>query len=294
MTNPSVVSAIPTAFHPDGALDLPGTEAIIRRVRDADVDMVFVNGTTAEFPSLDREERASTVEAALSIMGPERVIAHVGASSAWEAASLTRDALERGATSIAAITPYFFPASLSTVRSYFAAIRSVAPETDLYAYLFPDRTSVQLSPRDTAMLALDFGLRGVKVSIPGIAFVSDLVGLLPAGISVYSGNDRLISSIHDTGGTGVVSGVSSAVPTPFIALSQSVGDEDATGEVSAQAIVDVAVDTLGPSIARIKLMLKLQGVIGSDSCRMALDPPNDAVIEQVTSLYASLKASSWV
>lgn len=288
MTRPLVIAAIPTAFHLDGSLDLVGTSAVIRHALEGGVDAVFVNGTTGEFPALTREERSSVVKAALDIAGSDQVIAHVGGSSAWEAVRFTRDAVEHGATALAAITPYFLPASDTAVHDYFGAIRGAATNADLYAYLFPDRTAVHVSADETARLVSDFELSGVKVSIAGVDFVSELVAVLPNGPRVFSGNDGLQTLVRGVGGAGVVSGVSSAVPGPFVAMADAMEREEAAERIDLQSSIDKAVSTLGPSIAALKFAMKLQGVIANAGCRMAIDAPDDALVRRITDLVAAL------
>ncbi|MCU1558759.1 MAG: dapA [Microbacteriaceae bacterium] len=288
MSRPIVISAIPSAFHPDGSLDLEGTGRIIRHALDGGVDSVFVNGTTGEFPALNRDERSRIVAAAVDIAGTDRVIAHIGGSSAWEAVAFTKDAVGHGATSLAAITPFYLPASESAVHEYFAAIREAAPAAKLYAYLFPDRTAVHLSADEAARLVFDFELSGVKVSIPGIDFVSELVEVLPEGPQVFSGNDGLLASVHGAGGAGVVSGVSSAMPWSFVAMADAVDRRDAKAQSEIQTSIDIAVATLGPSIAGLKKAIQLQGVIDSAGCRMAIDPPDDALDERIRVLIGGL------
>ena len=80
--NPNLVPAVPVPFRSDGALDGARLEPLYESLRAADVDGVFVSGTTGEFPTLDDAERDVVLSAALAVFGPDRVYAHVGAASA--------------------------------------------------------------------------------------------------------------------------------------------------------------------------------------------------------------------
>jgi len=75
---PVVLSAVPTLFGPDGALDPDANRALYKLVAGL-VDGLFVAGTTGEFPALEDAERLSLFELALAEAGPDRVIAHIGA-----------------------------------------------------------------------------------------------------------------------------------------------------------------------------------------------------------------------
>jgi dihydrodipicolinate synthase/N-acetylneuraminate lyase len=106
-------------------------DALLEHVGGQRIDAVFVNGTTAEFPSLTRAERRACVAATVRVLGPERTIAHIGASSAYEAALLTKDAIASGAERFAAIVPYYMHSDFNAVRDYFVQIRHVISWLDL-------------------------------------------------------------------------------------------------------------------------------------------------------------------
>src|ERR1035438_204646 len=103
----AVIAAVPTPFDPDGALDLASARRLFASVAGFDVEALMVAGTTGEFPALTIEERQQLFGVALDVAGPDRVMAHVGASSAYEAVALTNAACTAGATRLAAITPYY-------------------------------------------------------------------------------------------------------------------------------------------------------------------------------------------
>ena len=83
----AVLAAVPTPFAADGSLDLAGARRLFGFVAGV-VDGMFVAGTTGEFPALDDGERLSLIETGLSVAGPDRVIAHIGAPDAYRAARL--------------------------------------------------------------------------------------------------------------------------------------------------------------------------------------------------------------
>ena len=283
MPRPNVITALTTPFHANGSLDLPGFRRAVRHVMEGGVDAMLVNGTTGEFPSLTAGERKLLLEEALGLAGPESVIAHIGASSAYEAVQLVESALTLGCTTIAAITPYFLPASSEAVRCYFGAIRDAAPDMELYAYLFPARTHVEVSVAETAQLVTELGLAGVKLSIPDVEFLRQLAPLVGPDVRLYSGNDRLVVEVDSAGGCGVVSGVSSAVPEIVTEIARRLPG-GASNMTAAQARLDHAVDLLGPSIGSLKTALMIQGVINSDRCRMAIDPIDATHRQQIAQL----------
>ncbi|MBO3748810.1 dihydrodipicolinate synthase family protein [Streptosporangiaceae bacterium NEAU-GS5] len=283
--SPLVISATPTPFNPGGSLDLEGTRRMFAHLADSEVHSLFVAGTTGEFPALSDEERLAIIRAALVAVGPDRVIAHVGAASAYQAARLARAARLAGATMLAAITPYYVSASLSAVRAYYAAVCAEAGGLPVYAYLIPRNTGTEISPAELADLIAEIGLAGAKLSIPGTEFLAEVSRLAPAGSRLYSGNDSLIREVAEAGGHGVVSGVSPACPGFFTDLAKAIGAGDAEAIARHQRLVDAAVAAIGPSAAHLKAALVEQGVLASAYCRMALDPPDDVYRARITAAW---------
>lgn len=289
-----IITAVPTAFHNDGRLDLAGNARVFQHALQGGVDALFVNGTTAEFPALTREERAELIRTAVHEAGPDRVIAHVGGASTYEAVGVARDALQAGAHTLAALTPFYLPASAAALRDYFSAVREESGDAHLFLYLFPDRTGVHVDAQEAALLVRELGFVGVKVSMPGLGFVKELLPLLPEGVEVYSGNDGLLATVARLGGAGVVSGVSSALPTPFVKLAEAVASGDRDAEKTTQELVDAAVAVLGPSIAALKLGLVEQGVIESAAVRMAIEAPDPQLTSRVHDVIHSVMTAESV
>ena len=273
MTRPAVLSAVSTAFTETGELDLTSTTRLFEHALEGGVDALFVNGTTGEFPSLTASERQSTLRAAVDVAGADRVVAHVGTASPYRAQSLARNAFDLGITTLSILTPYYMPSTLDGVREQVASVLRVAPGARVYLYLFPDRTGVRISPEEAATVIEEFDLYGAKVSIGGTDYVRDLVSSLTGDRAVLSGNDGLLREVLEAGGRGIVSGVSSAVPEPFVSLATAIERNDPDAQTRAAEDVAAVVPVLGPSIAMLKHAQAMLGLIKSPYCRMAIDAP---------------------
>ncbi|GAB3144693.1 hypothetical protein GCM10027258_33900 [Amycolatopsis stemonae] len=267
MPRVEVLSATPTLFREDGELDTHGNTALLTWLRDR-VDGVFVAGTTGEFPALERGERRTLAELALAAFGPARTIVHVGAASTREAVALTADALAAGATRLAVLTPYYLPADAEAVQRHFAAVAAAAGDADVYGYLFPDLTGVTLTPEEFAAT----GLRGGKLSGAAAAGLAGFRAALPDA-RFWSGADTQVAAVARAGGAGVVSGLSSAYPDPFVALAAAVAAGDEAAERAAQARADAVLAALGGTVAGIKEALRRRG-IGTGVLRMPAAAPD--------------------
>lgn len=278
---PVVVAAAPTLFAADGSVDLHRNTRLYRHIAESGVDALFIGGTTAEFPSLDERERTDLVRAALDAAPASRVIAHVGAASGRQAARLTQRVRSLGVRRLAAVTPYFLPAGPHALREYYAQVCDAADGLPVYAYIYPDLTNTTVRPDQLAELADLPGLIGAKVSMSGAAPIAAYAAAVPPGFELLSGSDADLAPVVRGGGLGVVSGVASAVPEPFLALATAVAEGNIQAEHAAQDEADQAVAAIGPSIALLKEALRLRD-LPTGSSRMALDGPNGDALERLT------------
>jgi 4-hydroxy-tetrahydrodipicolinate synthase len=274
---PVVFSAVPTLFGPDGELD-PGANRALYKLLAGQLDGLLVAGTTGEFPALDDAERLSLIELALAEAGPERVIAHIGAPDARHASRLAQAAVALGATRLAAITPYYLPVRPDELTSHYRAIRAAAPGPELYAYIFPERTSVSLPPDLFAGVADAAGLAGAKISGAAAAELEGYVAAAP-GLRFFSGDDANPAATMRAGGAGVISGRSSAYPEVYAAL------RDGTSGAQAQELLDRIV-ALGASVGRLKYALHLRG-FGGGTARMTVDPPDEPTAAAIAAVVAA-------
>ena len=279
---PVVFSAVPTLFAADGELDPDANRALYTLVAGL-VDGLFAAGTSGEFPALEDTERLSLFELALAEAGPDRVIAHIGAPDARHAGRLARSAAALGATRIAAITPYYLPARPDELAAHYRRIRDAAPGPELYAYIFPERTGLPVSPPLFAEVAEAAGLAGAKISGSASADLAGYVAAAP-GLRIFSGNDADPWASMRAGAAGVISGRSAAYPELYAALGKDPAEQGRLDRIVA----------LGASIGRVKHALQVRGLVpgSSPAARMTVDPPDAgtaaAIAAAVTTVIGSL------
>jgi 4-hydroxy-tetrahydrodipicolinate synthase len=272
---PVVLSAVPTLFDADGELDAGANRALYKLVAGL-LDGALVAGTTGEFPALEDAERLSLFELALAELGPDRVIAHIGAPDARHAARLARAAVALGATRIAAITPYYLPARPDEVAGHYRRIRDAAPGPELYAYIFPERTGLTVPPPLLAEVAEAAGLAGAKISGSASAELAGYVAAAP-GLRIFSGNAANPWATMRAGGAGLISGRSSAYPEVYGALRHDEGQQWRLDRIVA----------LGASVGRLKHALHVRGLAGSAAGRMTVDPPDPALAAAIEAEVAA-------
>ena len=306
-----VLAAVPTPFAADGSLDV----ACARRYftfTGEHADGMLVAGTTGEFPALDDDERLALFEIALDVAGPDRVIAHIGAPDSYRAARLAAAAVALGARRIAAITPFYLAPTPAEVTDYYARIRAAAPAASLYAYIFPERTGVTVTPSQFCELADAVGLAGAKFSGAAARNVAACAAERPA-LRIFSGDDSDLAATLRGGGAGIISGRTAAFPELFAGLAAALaGDADAgavggdagiggyDGAGGGEDVIAAAAETaearqadvtaiaaLGSGIGLVKEVLRVRG-FGPMAARMPVGSPDEATAARAAELVKSL------
>lgn len=276
MTRPIVISATPTLFSEDLSVDPAAIRDHLSWLRDSGVDAIFSAGTTGEFTTLSDEERLEVLDVSLEVFGPSRTYFHVGAPSARQAAALARAARSRGAELLAAVTPYYHPAPEEAVLDYYEQVVAAADGADVFAYLFEARTTTPSEPAVLAKLAAR-GVAGVKISGEPDERVDAFLRERPEGFTVYSGNDVSFEWFSTAGGDGIVSGVSSVYPEPFIRVRDALRAGDAEALRSAQRDVERAVAAVNAgSLTHLKAGVSARGfAAGPVRSAVAAAPEDD-------------------
>jgi 4-hydroxy-tetrahydrodipicolinate synthase len=288
MSAPILLSAVPVPFEGNGDLDVNGQETLLRHLKDAGIEGVFIAGTTGEFTALDDDERAIVLSAALKVYGAEAVYVHVGAAAARQAERLTAQAITLGALRLAAITPFYLPAGPSALIDYYRRLDAVAGDAQIYVYLFAARTGSTVTPDQLAELAAIPSVAGAKISGESTSQVLQYVRAVPDDFEVYSGNDAEFGDFVRAGGTGAVSGVSSVFPRPFLDLADALRRSDDQAAALAHERVKQAVEAAnGADIALIKAGLSLQGLPAGPT-RVALDQPTPAQLQTLRTAIQEL------
>lgn len=287
-TRRDILVATPTAFTSEGALDLEGSRAILRKVAQSDVEGAFILGTTGEFPALLEDEHAALIAIAMEELKDKRVVVHVGAPSVYQVLRLIEKARRHGATSVAVLTPYYLKSSEESTYSFFKQVSSAADGLDVFAYLFAARTGNTVSPEELARIATLPNIIGAKVSGESLETIAAYRAAVPDEFLIFTGADRDFARISDFGAQGVVSGIASVFPQAFTDLAGALRDGDESLITARQSVVEQVVDALLGDPARLKYALRLQG-IPAGYARMALDEPVgdiQAEIDRVVSEYA--------
>jgi len=206
------IVAIVTPMHEDGSLDLDAFRKLIDWHIAEGTDGIVVVGTTGESPTVDFDEHHLLIKTAVE-HGNRRVpiIAGTGANSTREAIELSAYAKQVGADMSLSVVPYYNKPTQEGLYRHFRAIAE-AVEIPQIVYNVPGRTVADLANETMLRLAQIPNIVGIKDATGNLERGSDLLRQVPAGFSVYSGDDATAIALMLLGGQGVISVTANVAP----------------------------------------------------------------------------------
>lgn len=284
-----LLTAMATAFHADGSVDLDGTAAIARHLLDHGNDGVVVSGTTGESPTTSVGEDGEILEAVKDAVGDRGlVVAGVGTNSTAHSVELAEQAAKVGVDGILLVTPYYNKPGPAGVRSHF---RTVATATDLPVMLYdvPGRTATRID-LDTYRAARELDtVVAVKDATGDPAGSARLVDL---GYAVYSGDDALTLGYLAYGGVGLVSVAAHAAGTRIRQMMDAflAGDhaDAARRHRELLPVFDAVMGVPNYGATTAKAAMQLLGVLDDRHVRGPLVPLDDA---EYSALEAALRSA---
>ncbi len=238
--------------------------ALVDFLIGAGVSGLFVGGTTGEGILLPAGERLFLHEAVvMAVAGRAPTLIHVGANDTATACTLAEHAARIGADAIVAVTPYFYGVSEDALEAHFVEIAAAAPETPFFAYDIPQMAVNGISPALLVRLGDRIpAFAGVKTSHPDAQHVRRLIDATPDYAIVLAGNESIALGSLALGADGLISGVSTAIPEPFVALTRSFAAGDMAEAQRQQRVINRLLDLLpaGARIGAIKQILVDRGI----------------------------------
>jgi 4-hydroxy-tetrahydrodipicolinate synthase len=216
-----VIAAVPTMFASDGTVDLEGTGKYFEWVASRGVDALFVTGAMGEFTTLTVAERIAVIEVASRVVGPDLVIAHVGAATTAVAEVIARETSGLGVRRMAACPPFGVSTGLPALIGHFQSVADAAGPADVLAYIFAEYTGTPVTAADLRELARQAPLVGAKISGEPLGEVKGYLAAVPDDFVILTGREADFPDLVRAGGVGIVSGIASSAPEVFVAIRES-------------------------------------------------------------------------
>ena len=183
---------------------------------------LFVGGTTGEGILLSVSERMRLHETAVSAAnGRLPVLLHTGTNQLAGTIALSQHAAAIGADAIAVVTPYFYSMADDALADYYHAVAASVPDMPLLLYDIPQLALNGISPGLLRRLAQELpSLAGMKSSRTDMQLVRQLLDTMPDSLIMLAGNEAVALGLLALGVDGLISGLSTAVPEPYVALTR--------------------------------------------------------------------------
>jgi dihydrodipicolinate synthase/N-acetylneuraminate lyase len=244
-------------------VDVAAVPALVDFLIGHGVKGLFIGGTTGEGTQLDPDQREALYEAAVAATaGRAPVLLHVGAQRADVAVELARHACGLRPAAIVAMTPTFYGLSDAALGRYFHAIAEAAPDTPLFLYDIPQFAVNGISPGLLAHLAGELpSLAGIKSSRVDVQIVRQLIDALPRDRILLAGNESAALGSLALGADGLISGLSTAIPEPFVAMTRAFAAGHIDEAREWQRCINRLLGLLGGArLGGIKAILNQRGV----------------------------------
>lgn len=259
----SVSPALATPLEADGyTVNIEVLSTLIQFLETRGIDGLFVGGTTGEGILLSTAERMRLHETAVQSATVPLII-HIGANRVDTAVTLAKHAQVLGADAIAAVTPYYYTFHAQGLMHYYESIAAAAPETPLFLYDIPQMALNGISPAFlTAVQEKIPTIAGIKTSRPSMIEISQLFSVAQQPFISLAGKEALALGALSYGFDGLVSGLSTAVPEPFVRLVNAFAQSEYSAARQWQQTIDHLLTEIpaGFRIGAIKQILQERGV----------------------------------
>ncbi len=209
-------AAMITPFKADMEIDWERLGSMLDYVIDGGTDYIVALGTTAETPTLTKEEKHDVIRFVKErVAGRVPIVVGAGGNNTL---ALTRELQEMELDSVEAIlsvTPYYNKPSQEGLYRHFEAVAKASP-VPIILYNVPGRTGVNMSADTTCRLASDFeNIIAVKEASGKIDQIEQIIKNCPKDFLVLSGDDGMTVDVMRKGGDGVISVAVNAFPKRF-------------------------------------------------------------------------------
>jgi dihydrodipicolinate synthase/N-acetylneuraminate lyase len=260
-----VLPAMATPLNADGeTINESGVESLVNFLIESGVKGLFIGGTTGEGILLDLEARMRLHESAFDVIdGRVPALIHIGANTLSRSIRLVVHAQDIGVDAIVAVTPYFYPIHEDALLQFYQSLAEAAPEIPLFAYDIPHLAQNSISPKLLPRLMESIpSFAGLKTSRADAQLIRSLVDAASGRAIVLAGNERIALGSLALGVDGLISGLSTAIPEPFISMVGCFAAGDYDGARTDQKRINRILDLMpgGARIGAIKTILAQRGI----------------------------------
>lgn len=282
--------ALVTPFHSDGSIDFASLSKLIDHVIHNGVDYLVALGTTAETPTLSKDEKKQVLaHIAQHNAGRLPVVCGMGGNNTAEVLSLIAEYDWTGVSGILSVSPYYNKPTQEGIYQHFKAIAQACP-LPIILYNVPGRTSGNILPATAVRLANEFNhIVAIKEASGNMKQCMEYVQTAPAHFAILSGDDDLIVPQAAIGFSGVISVAANCFTKDFTTMVKAAleGDFVTAKERHYKLLKGIDLLFVEGNPAGVKCVLQEMNICG-DSLRLPLVKVSEATKQAIQAFVQSL------
>lgn len=283
--------ALITPFKEDGSVDYDALLRLVDYQLENGTDFLCVLGTTAETPTLTKEEKEKVKRTVIDrVDGRLPILLGVGSNSTQAVVDSVKNDDMTGVDALLVVVPYYNKPSQEGIYQHYKA---VAEATDLPIVLYnvPGRTGVNMTAETTLRLANDFeNIVAIKEASGNIAQMDEIIKNKPEGFDVISGDDGITFPLITLGAVGVISVLGNAFPREFSCMTQLALEGDYAKALPIHHKFAEMCNLLfvDGNPAGVKAMLSIMGMV-ENKLRLPLVPARQITCEKLSAAWEKIK-----
>jgi 4-hydroxy-tetrahydrodipicolinate synthase len=282
--------ALVTPFHSDGSIDFASLGKLIDHVIHNGVDYLVALGTTAETPTLSKDEKKQVLAHIVQHnAGRLPVVCGMGGNNTAEVLHLIAEYDWTGVSGILSVSPYYNKPTQEGIYQHFKAIAQACP-LPIILYNVPGRTSGNILPATAVRLANEFNhIVAIKEASGNMKQCMEYVQTAPAHFAILSGDDDLIVPQAAIGFSGVISVAANCFTKDFTTMVKAAleGDFATAKERHYKLLKGIDLLFVEGNPAGVKCVLQEMNICG-DSLRLPLVKVSEATKQAIQAFVQSL------
>jgi 4-hydroxy-tetrahydrodipicolinate synthase len=205
--------ALVTPFSNDGAVDYESLRRVTGFTISGGIDFLVALGTTAETPTLSKEEKKKVTSVILEVNnGRKPVVLGMGGNDTGNLIKQIGEQSFEGIDYLLTVAPYYNKPNQEGLFRHFSAIAGSSP-VPVILYNVPGRTGSNISSETTLRLAHKYpNIVAIKEASGNLDQIMAILRDRPHGFAMFSGDDALTLPMIVLGAEGVISVVANATP----------------------------------------------------------------------------------
>ena len=283
--------ALITPFKEDCSVDYDALLRLVDYQLENGTDFLCVLGTTAETPTLTKEEKEKVKRTIIDrVNGRLPILLGVGSNSTQAVVDSVKNDDMTGVDALLVVVPYYNKPSQEGIYQHYKA---VAEATDLPIVLYnvPGRTGVNMTAETTLRLANDFeNIVAIKEASGNIAQMDEIIKNKPEGFDVISGDDGITFPLITLGAVGVISVLGNAFPREFSRMTQLALEGDYVNALPIHHQFAEMCNLLfvDGNPAGVKAILSIMGMV-ENKLRLPLVPARQITCEKLSAAWEKIK-----